>query len=354
VTADLLDRTIAGVRPLDAGAMADARARQAQLTKPAGALGVLEEVSVRLAGIQGTCPPTVPSRPAVAVFAGDHGVLAQGVTPWPQEVTAGMVENFRAGGAAVNVLARACGARVVVVDVGVAADVVADDVVLARKVRRGTDDIAVRPAMTLDEALRAIGVGIEVADRLVDDGADLVLTGDMGIGNTTPSAALVAALTGAAPEVVTGRGTGVDDETLARKVAAVTAAVSRLEDTSDPVDVLAEVGGLEHAGLVGLVLGAAARGVPVLLDGVIAGASALVVQRLSPPAIDHCFAGHRSAEPGHAAALAQLGLRALVDLDLRLGEGSGAALAVPLVQSAARILAEMATFDQAGVTRKDG
>lgn len=349
---DVLARALARIQPLDAEAIADAEARQAQLTKPAGALGVLEDVSIRLAGIQRTCPPTAPAQPAVAVFAGDHGVLAQGVTPWPQEVTVGMVENFRAGGAAVNVLARSMGASVTVVDIGVATPVAADDIVLDRNVRRGTADLGAGPAMTRDEALQALAVGIEIADRLVDAGADLLLTGDMGIGNTTPSAALIVALTGTAAEVVTGRGTGIDDETLARKTEVVEAAARRTTGL-DPVDVLAEVGGLEHAGLAGFVIGAAARGVPVLLDGVIAGAAALVAQALAPTAIDYCFAGHRSVEPGHVAALQQLGLRPLVDLDLRLGEGSGAVLAVPLVQAAARILAEMATFDSAGVAHKD-
>lgn len=349
---DVLARALARIQPLDAEAIADAEARQAQLTKPAGALGVLEDVSIRLAGIQRTCPPTAPAQPAVAVFAGDHGVLAQGVTPWPQEVTVGMVENFRAGGAAVNVLARSMGASVTVVDIGVATPVAADDIVLDRNVRRGTADLGAGPAMTRDDALQALAVGIEIADRLVDAGADLLLTGDMGIGNTTPSAALIVALTGTAAEVVTGRGTGIDDETLARKTEVVEAAARRTTGL-DPVDVLAEVGGLEHAGLAGFVIGAAARGVPVLLDGVIAGAAALVAQALAPTAIDYCFAGHRSVEPGHVAALQQLGLRPLVDLDLRLGEGSGAVLAVPLVQAAARILAEMATFDSAGVAHKD-
>jgi len=350
---DVPSATIAAIQPLDQSALADAEARQGQLTKPAGALGVLEAVSIRLAGIQRQCPPNAPARPAVAVFAGDHGVLAQGVTPWPQEVTAGMVENFRAGGAAVNVLARACGADVLVVDIGVASDVAEDDVVISRKVRRATADLGVGPAMSRDEALQAIAVGIEVADRLVDAGADLVLTGDMGIGNTTPSAALIAAFTGEPADVVTGRGTGVDDETLARKTEVVATAVARTAGLDDAVDVLAEVGGLEHAGLAGLVLGAAARGVPVVLDGVIAGSAALVAQRLAPTSVDYCFAGHRSVEPGHVAALDALGLRPLVDLDLRLGEGSGAALAVPLVRAAALLLAEMATFDSAGVTNKD-
>jgi nicotinate-nucleotide--dimethylbenzimidazole phosphoribosyltransferase len=350
---DVLAETIARIQPLDTEALTDAAARQAQLTKPAGALGVLEDVSIRLAGIQRTCPPNAPAQPAVAVFAGDHGVLAQGVTPWPQEVTAGMVENFRAGGAAVNVLARATGASVLVVDIGVASDVAEDDVVISRKVRRATADLAEGPAMTREEAVEGLDIGIEVANRLIDAGADLLLTGDMGIGNTTPSAALIAALTDSPAAIVTGRGTGVDDETLARKTAVVTRATARVKNVEDPIELLAEVGGLEHAGLAGFILGAAARGVPVLLDGVIAGSAALVAQRLAPTAIDYCFAGHRSVEPGHVTALAQLGLRPLVDLDLRLGEGSGAVLAVPLVQAAARLLAEMATFDSAGVANKD-
>jgi nicotinate-nucleotide--dimethylbenzimidazole phosphoribosyltransferase len=350
---DVLAETIARIQPLDSEALADAAARQTQLTKPAGALGVLEDVSIRLAGIQRTCPPEAPARPAVAVFAGDHGVLAQGVTPWPQEVTAGMVENFRAGGAAVNVLARACAADVLVVDIGVASDVAEDEIVISRKVRRATADLAEGPAMSKDEARAAITVGIEIADRLIDAGADLLLTGDMGIGNTTPSAALIAAFTGTPADAVTGRGTGVDDETLARKTAVVKRATERVSGNDDPIEILAEVGGLEHAGLAGLILGSAARQVPVLLDGVIAGSAALVAQRLAPTAIDYCFAGHRSAEPGHVTALVHLGLRPLVDLDLRLGEGSGAALAVPLVQAAALLLAEMATFDSAGVANKD-
>ncbi|MDT9592405.1 nicotinate-nucleotide--dimethylbenzimidazole phosphoribosyltransferase [Nocardioides zeae] len=353
----LLDDTLDRIGPPDAAAQAEARERQAQLTKPAGSLGVLEDLSVRLAGIAGTCPPPVPARPVVAVFAGDHGVLAQGVSPWPAEVTGSMVENFRAGGAAVNVLARACGAEVVVVDVGVATPVVADDVVWDRNVRRGTADLRVGPAMTREEALAALEVGIGVADELVERGHDLLLTGDMGIGNTTASACLVATLTGADPTVVTGRGTGVDDATLALKTVVVTEAVARLRRPAahpvDPVEVLSEVGGLEHAALAGFLLGAAARRVPVLLDGFIAGSAALVAQALCPAVVDHLVAGHRSAEFGHTATLQHLGLRPLVDLDLRLGEGSGAALAAPLVRSAAALLAEMATFDGAGVARKD-
>lgn len=330
-----------------------ARERQAQLAKPPGALGVLEDVSIQLAGISGQCPPPAPARPAVAVFAGDHGVLAQGVSPWPQEVTLSMVENFRAGGAAVNVLARACGAVVRVIDVGVATEVAGDEVVLARNVRRGTADLSAGPAMTRQEAEQAIVVGIEVAEQLADEGYDALLTGDMGIGNTTPSACLIAALTGAPAEMVTGRGTGIDDETLVLKTRVVAEAVARLDSTADPIDLLAEVGGVEHAGLVGLILGAAERRLPVILDGVIAGSAALVAQALSADSATYCLAGHRSVEPGHRAALEKLGLRPLVDLDLRLGEGSGAALAFPLVRSAALILDEMATFDSAGVAKKD-
>lgn len=348
-----LHDVVASVVPPDTVAMAEARARQAQLTKPPGSLGVLEDASVALCGIQGVCPPRRLCRPVVAVFAGDHGVHAQGVTPWPQEVTAAMVANFRAGGAAVNVLARQMGAEVVVVDMGVAADLVPGPDLLDRKIRRGTSDLAVGPAMSREEAEVGILAGVEVAEGLVDAGHDVLLTGDMGIANTTASAALVAALTGADPADVTGRGTGIDDAVHARKVEVVAAALAARPVTDDPVATLASVGGFEHAGLVGFVLGAAARGVPVILDGVIAGAAALVVQALAPDAVGYCFAGHRSVEPGHGVALARLGLRPLVDLDLRLGEGTGAVLAFPLVEAAGATLREMATFDAAGVAHKD-
>ena len=344
---------VADVVPLDATAMSRARDRQRQLTKPPGALGVLEDASVQLCGIQATCPPLPLARPAVAVFAGDHGVHAQGVSPWPQEVTAAMVANIRAGGAAVNVLARQVGAEVVVVDMGVAADLEPGPGLLDHKVSRGTADLATGPAMSRDEALQALLAGVTVADRLVDAGHDVLLTGDMGIANTTPSAALVAAFTGAAAEDVTGRGTGADDTAWARKVDVVSGALAARPVTHDHVATLASLGGFEHAGLAGLVLGAARRRVPVVLDGVIAGAAALVAQALAPDAIDYCFAGHRSVEPGHAVALARLGLRPLVDLDLRLGEGTGALLALPVVAAAGATLREMATFDSAGVARKD-
>lgn len=361
-----LQQVVAAVRPLDPAAVAQARERQDRLTKPRGALGVLEDVSVTLAGLAGVCPPPVPEPAAVAVFAADHGVHGQGVTPWPQEVTAQMVANFLAGGAAVNALAAQAGARVVVVDVGVASPLpvpaggAAPDgapVLLDRRVRAGTRDLTQGPALTRDEVLAALAVGAEVAAALVADGHRILLTGDMGIANTTASAALVAAFTGADPATVTGRGTGVDDETLRRKVAVVGRGLAVHADAvaaaaTDPVGVLAAFGGLEHAAIAGFVIGGAAARVPVVLDGVIAGAAALVARALAPAAVEACIAGHRSAEPGHAVALEALGLRALVDLDLRLGEGTGAVLALPLVQSAARALRDMATFDAAGVVDK--
>jgi len=349
--ASRLQHTAASVVPLDGAAMAAARDRQRQLTKPAGSLGMLEELSMLLCGVQGTCPPRALTSPAVAVFAGDHGVHAQGVTPWPQEVTAAMIENFRAGGAAVNVLARGAGVEVYVVDVGVAGDLPAGPDLIDRKVRRGTADLALGPAMSREDALAAVCAGIDVAEQLVDRGHDCLLTGDMGIANTTASAALVAAFTGVPPESATGRGTGVDDETLSRKVGVVQRALDR-DVGDDPVDLLASLGGLEHAGLVGLILGGAARRVPLVLDGMIAGSAALVAQAVTPTAIDYCVAGHRSVEPGHGVALARLGLRPLIDLDLRLGEGTGAVLAFAIVEAAGATLREMATFDSAGVAHK--
>lgn len=353
--ASMLEETIAAIAPLDAVAMAAARARQDSLTKPRGSLGVLEDVSVRLAGLAGQCPPPMPEPAAVAVFAGDHGVHAQNVTPWPQEVTAQMVANFRSGGAVINAVAAQAGAEVVVIDVGVAATLESVPGLLPRKVRRGTRDMTVEPSMTLDEVRAAIEIGIEVARDLVAAGNRCLLTGDMGIANTTASAALIAAFTGASAADVTGRGTGIDDDMLTHKIDVIDRALAlHRPHTADPLGALSAVGGLEHAALVGYLLGAAALRVPVVLDGVIAGAAAVVAAAIAPDAVGAFVAGHRSAEPGAARALAHLGLRPLIDLDLRLGEGSGAALSLGLVQSAARILRDVATFDSAGVTDKDG
>ena len=351
--APLLARTLAALRPLDHAAAAAAREHQDRLTKPRGALGELEAVSVHLAGLAGVEPAPLPEPAVVAVFAADHGVHAQGVSPWPQEVTAQMVANLAAGGAVVNVLSAQAGARVVVVDIGVAAELSSLPEVLHRKVAAGTGDLTEGPAMTLEQAVRAVEVGIALAEQLVEEGARCLLTGDMGIANTTASAALIAAMLRLEPGLVTGRGTGIDDATLERKTDVVRRALAlHAPDPADPLAVLAAVGGLEHAALVGFVLGASARRVPVVLDGVIAGAAALVAAALHPDALVACLAGHRSAEPGHAHALAALGLRPLIDLDLRLGEGSGAVLALPLVQAAARVLRDVATFDSAGVADK--
>ncbi|WP_420076086.1 nicotinate-nucleotide--dimethylbenzimidazole phosphoribosyltransferase [Streptomyces sp. JL3001] len=350
---DLLAETVAQIRPLDAKALGEAWERQKRMTKPAGALGMLEIISAQLSGLSRQCPPPIPEPAAVAIFAGDHGVHAQGVTPWPQEVTAQMVANFLGGGAVCNAFAGQVGAEVCVVDVGVAADLPATPGLLPRKVRAGTSDMTTGPAMTREEAKQAIEVGIETARDLVAAGNKALLTGEMGIANTTASAALISVFTGADAAEVTGRGTGINDETLARKTEVVRRAIEvHQPDPADPIGVLAAIGGFEHAALVGLLLGGASLRTPVILDGVSAGAAALVARAIAPEVLAACIAGHRSAEPGHVAALNKLGLRPLVDLDLRLGEGTGALLALPLVQSTARAMHEVATFDSAGVTEK--
>ncbi|CAL9632642.1 Nicotinate-nucleotide--dimethylbenzimidazole phosphoribosyltransferase [Streptomyces sp. enrichment culture] len=350
---DLLAETVAQIRPLDAKALGEAWERQKRMTKPAGALGMLEIISAQLSGLSRQCPPPIPEPAAVAIFAGDHGVHAQGVTPWPQEVTAQMVANFLGGGAVCNAFAGQVGAEVCIIDVGVAADLPSTPGLLPRKVRPGTADMTTGPAMTREEAKKAIEVGIETARDLVAAGNKALLTGEMGIANTTASAALISVFTGADPAEVTGRGTGINDETLARKTEVVRRAIEvHQPDPADPIGVLAAIGGLEHAAMVGLLLGGASLRTPVILDGVSAGAAALVARAIAPEVLAACIAGHRSAEPGHVAALNKLGLRPLVDLDLRLGEGTGALLALPMVQSTARAMHEVATFDSAGVTEK--
>ncbi|WP_066363551.1 nicotinate-nucleotide--dimethylbenzimidazole phosphoribosyltransferase [Herbidospora mongoliensis] len=337
------------ISPLDPAAMADARAHHDRLTKPRGALGVLEDVAVQLAGIAALSPPPLPQPVALAIFAADHGVHDQGVSPWPQEVTQQMVANFLAGGAVANAFAGQIGASVTVVDVGVNGDLPEAPGLIARKVRRGTADLSLGPAMTDAEAARAREVGAEVAAQLISQGARCLVTGDMGIANTTASAALICSYTGKKPGEVTGRGTGIDDAMLAHKIEIVTRAL----EVNRGRDPLAALGGLEHAAIAGYLLKAAELRIPVILDGVIAGAAALAAAALEPDAVGYWIAGHRSAEPGHTAALAHLGLRPLVDLELRLGEGTGGLLAHPLVVAAARVLHEVATFDAAGVTDKE-
>jgi nicotinate-nucleotide--dimethylbenzimidazole phosphoribosyltransferase len=350
---DPLADVIAAIAPPDAAAMTAARERQDRMTKPRGSLGALEDVSVRLAGLAGACPPPLPEPACVAVFAADHGVHAQGVSPWPQEVTAQMVANFLAGGAVVNAFAAQAGAEVTVVDIGVAASLDPVPGLLPRKIAPGTADFTAGPAMTREQAVAALTAGLEIARDLVAAGNRCLVTGDMGIANTTASAALICAFTGADPAEATGRGTGIDAATYARKVEVICRGLDlHRPDPSDPVAVLAAFGGFEHAALAGFILGAAALRVPVILDGVIAGAAALAAATLAPDAVAACFAGHRSTEPGHAIALSHLGLTPLVDLGLRLGEGTGALLALPLIQSAARALRDVATFDSAGVSDK--
>ncbi|GAA2712565.1 MULTISPECIES: nicotinate-nucleotide--dimethylbenzimidazole phosphoribosyltransferase [Streptomyces] len=350
---DLLAETLRGIRPLDAKALGEAWERQKRMTKPSGALGMLEIISAQLCGLSRKCPPPIPEPAAVAIFAGDHGVHHQGVTAWPQEVTSQMVANFLGGGAVCNAFANQVGAEVCVVDVGVASELPTTPGLLPRKVRAGTNDFTTGPAMTREEALRAVEVGIETARDLVTAGNKALLTGEMGIANTTVSAALISVYTGADPAEITGRGTGINDEMHARKIDVVRRALELHQpDPGDPLGVLAAIGGLEHAALVGLILGGASLRTPVILDGVSAGAAALVARAVAPEALAACIAGHRSAEPGHVAALTKLGLRPLVDLDLRLGEGTGALLALPVVQSAARAMHEVATFDKAGVSEK--
>ena len=354
---------VRAVRPLDVAAMAEARDRQDRLTKPRGALGRLETLSVQLAGIAGACPAPVPAPAAVVVFAADHGVVAEGVTPWPQEVTAQMVANFVSGGAAINVLARAAGASVTVVDVGVATPLppACDGApgLLRHPFGPGTANLATGPAMDIASCQAALDLGARLAADLAGatglGGARVLVTGEMGIGNTTAAAALVAAFTGRPAKEVTGRGTGVDDAGLAHKTAVVerALAVHAGAVAAGPVETLAALGGFEIAALAGFIVGGAAAGVPVLVDGLIADAALLAAERLAPGVAARCIAGHRSVEPGAAAVLDELGLAPVLDLDLRLGEGSGACLALPVVEAAARILAEMATFDAAGVTDKD-
>ncbi len=345
----ILERTLSQIEELDGRAMEMARKRQDSLTKPQGSLGALEEISVQLAGIFGRPLPPLGKK-VVIVMAGDHGVVEEGVSLFPQEVTPQMVLNFLRGGAAINVLARHAGAEVRVVDVGVAEDVVGEGLIV-RKIRRGTANMAKGPAMSREEAVRALEVGIQVAEEEVEAGALYLATGDMGIGNTTPSSAITAVLTGTDPEEVTGRGTGLDDEGRKRKVEVIRRAIRvNQPDPEDPLDVLSKVGGLEIAGIAGVVLGAAARRRPVLVDGFISGAGALVAAALAPRSRDYMIASHLSQEAGHRAALGRLGLKPLIHADMRLGEGTGAALGFLLVEAAVKIISEMATFDEAGVS----
>ncbi|HSF34311.1 MAG TPA: nicotinate-nucleotide--dimethylbenzimidazole phosphoribosyltransferase [Candidatus Tectomicrobia bacterium] len=339
--------------PLDPCVMAEAAARWDTLTKPRGSLGRLETLACQVAGISGSVRPRLTER-LVFVLAGDHGVTAEGVSAYPSDVTAQMLYNFVHGGAAINVLARQVGARVVVVDMGVGVDLPALPELVSKKVHRGTRNFVQEPAMTPDQALTCVETGIELAEAEVRARQTWVVTGDMGIGNTTASSAIIAAMTGEPVERVTGRGTGVSGAALARKAAVIKEALDKHQPRAkDALDVLCKVGGFEIGGLAGIVLGAAARHCPVVLDGLIATAAALLAVGLVPTAREYLIAGHRSAEPGHSVALQALGLEPVLDLELRLGEGTGGVLALPVLEAACRLLDEMATFEEAGVATDD-
>lgn len=338
------------VPPIDGRAAAAARRRQDLLTKPSGALGRLEDLSVWVAGCQGCCPPRQFARARIVVFAGDHGVAAAGVSAYPSEVTAQMLANIAAGGAAINVLADLAGATVRPVDMAVDCDGEYTGIA-AHKVRRSSGNIAVADALTPEQTAAAVEAGRRIADEEVDAGADLLIAGDMGIGNTTSATTLVAAITGLEPVAVVGRGTGIDDDGWSRKTAAVRDALFRARPVrSDPMALLATCAGADLAAMAGFCAQAAVRRTPVLLDGVVVTSAALVAERLAPGARNWWQAGHRSPEPAHTAALAELGLEPIVDLGLRLGEGTGAALALPVLRAAVATLAGMATFPEAGVS----
>jgi nicotinate-nucleotide--dimethylbenzimidazole phosphoribosyltransferase len=349
---DRITHCIEMIKPLDAAAMTAARVRQDMLTKPRGSLGRLEELSVRLAGIQGKSLPEV-KRKAVIIMAGDHGVIAEGVSAYPPEVTAQMVYNFLNGGAGINVLARQAGARVIIVDMGVAAELPPHPGLISRKIAPGTSNMCRGPAMTPAQALAAVATGIEVITAEVDAGLDIIGTGDMGIGNTTASSAICAVITGKPVAGVAGRGTGLDDTQLKHKIEVIERALAaNRPDPARPLEVLAKVGGFEIAGLAGVMLAGAANRIPVVIDGFISGAAALIAATLAPGLRDYLIAAHVSVEPGHRVLLQHLGLAPLLDLGLRLGEGTGAVLGISLAEAAARILSEMATFDEAGVSEK--
>ncbi len=348
----LVDMTVEGIVPLDEAAMAAARARQDTLTKPLGSLGRLEDLSIMLAGMFGDPIPRI-NRKSVILAAGDHGVVAEGVSAYPQEVTPQMVYNFLRGGAGINVLARQAGAEIVILDAGVAADLEPHPLLRSVKVAYGTANMAVGPAMTREQAIRCLEIGIDAAKEQIGEGADLIACGDMGIGNTTASSAITSVATGADPSITTGRGTGLDDPGLAHKVEVIRKAIEvNNPDPRDGMDVLTKVGGLEIGVLAGAMLGTAASHRPVVVDGFISGAAALIAWLISPTVRDYFIAAHQSVEPGHRVGLDAMGLTPLLDMGMRLGEGTGAALAMHLIEASARCLAEMATFAEAGVSER--
>jgi nicotinate-nucleotide--dimethylbenzimidazole phosphoribosyltransferase len=353
----LVEKTIKMIKPVDEVLMDEAQRRLDNLTKPKGSLGRLEEIAKRLAAITNKKNPSF-KRKIIFTMAGDHGVAAEGVSLYPSEVTCQMVLNFLDGGAAINVLARHAGAEVIVVDMGVVKKVTSPKSQVAsfkdKKINFGTKNMAKGPAMTRDEAIKAIEAGIEAfEEEFAKKGIDIVGTGDMGIANTTPSAAIISVLTGGRPEEIAGRGTGLDDKQLKAKVGVIEESLKiNRPDPKDAIDVLSKVGGFEIGGICGVMLAAAARSVPVVMDGFISSAGALLACRLAPLVRDYIFAAHMSQEKGHKIALKAMGLEPVLDLDMRLGEGTGAALAMGIIEAAAKILNEMATFGEAGVSKE--
>ena len=346
-----LDEILGAIKPLDRALLQQARDRLDVMAIPRGSLGRLEEFAQRVVGIRNTLNPSLGKK-AIAVFAGDHGMVEEGVSAFARDVTAQMVYNFVRGGAGINVLARQVGASVVVVDVGVGIDLKPQEGLLIRKVAYGTKNMKKSPAMSGDEALRALSVGVEIAQDLASKNVTMIGTGDMGIGNTTASSAITAVLTGHPVEEVTGRGTGVDDDMLRHKVAVIREAIAlHRPDPRDPLAVLAKLGGFEIAGIAGLIIGAVFNRIPVVIDGFISSAAALVAVSLKPAIREYLFAGHRSAEPGHRIIIDWLELKPLLDLSMRLGEGTGAALGMFLIESGIRVLREVLTFEEAGVKK---
>jgi nicotinate-nucleotide--dimethylbenzimidazole phosphoribosyltransferase len=349
----LLEDVVARISPVKKEFMEQAQVRIDDLTKPVGSLGRLEEFARRLVAITENIMPFLKKK-VVFTFAGDHGIAAEGVSAYPKEVTPQMVMNFLNGGAAINVLARHGGAENVIIDIGVDYDFGGAPGLVDRKVMAGTRNMLKEPAMTGEEAARCLAIGIELAAEYAAKGYDLFCTGDMGIGNTTPSSAIAAVLTGRAVAEVTGRGTGLDDKGLQQKIATIEEAIRlRKPDPSDPVDVLAKVGGTEIGGIAGLILGAAAHRIPVVIDGFISTAGALIAYSIAPTTADYMFAGHNSVEIGHRAVMDKMGLKPILNLDLRLGEGTGAALAMTIIEAGLKIYREMATFSEAGVSGKE-
>jgi nicotinate-nucleotide--dimethylbenzimidazole phosphoribosyltransferase len=347
-----LEEWAASIKPLDASAIEAASRHLDSLTKPPGSLGKLEDVARQLAGITGEALPSIGKK-AVIVMAGDHGVCEEGVSAFPAEVTHQMVLNFLNGGAAVNVLAGHAGADVICVDVGVNADL-EHDRLYSRKVRKGTRNMAKEPAMSEHEALQAIQVGIELVQELCTKGYTIFATGDMGIGNTTASSALLAVLAGHDVKAAVGRGTGIDDHRMGHKQAVIERAIAvNKPDKDKPLDVLAKLGGLEIAGLTGVILGAALSRCPVVIDGFISSAAALVASRIAPGSVPYMIASHQSHEQGHEQLLKAIGLKPMLHMDMRLGEGTGALLAFPLIEAAVKIMKEMATFASAGISQSD-